>query len=379
MNSDFDRSVFAEVHRVYLPPLRSIIQAILAIPTRVPLQLAWYRSPHFEKKIDELCGQHDLVLAHLVRTGQYLADRKDIPCVLEMTDAISMNYDRLRRISGRSVRARIMSFEASRLRFCERRMARQFQLTSLVSPVDRDYLAANDLDANWVIAPNGVDLERLSPIGSAQSSVILFIGNLASEQNQDACQHFIRNVLPIVRRRLPSARFRIVGRGPKKVLVRLNQEENVEAVGQVHSISEAARGALCGVCPVRAGAGIQNKVLEYLALGLPAVTSPVGLEGIPAKAGRELLVAEEPATMANMILKLFDSPALRSRLSANGLRLVRESMSWHANLLTLRNQITNLLDARPHSQCELQASVPPHETILTLGSMTRGQRIATLL
>jgi hypothetical protein len=111
---------------------------------------------------------------------------------------------------------------------------------------------------------------------------------------------------------------------------------------------------------------VQNKVLEYLALGLPAVTTPVGLEGLPAIAGRDLLVAEDAPAMARMVLKLHDDPELRSRLSASGLRLVRDRMSWSENLKPLCEGVDSLLSTsvsqayrqRPEAQAALTSLRP---------------------
>jgi glycosyltransferase involved in cell wall biosynthesis len=187
----------------------------------------------------------------------------------------------------------------------------------------------------------------LQPVGPTQSETIVFIGNLRSVQNQDACVHFVNDIFPSIRERLPHARFRIVGDGPRRFIDKMNTTKGVEALGRVESISDAVRGAFCGVCPVRIGAGVQNKVLEYFALALPAVISPVGLEGIPAVPGRDVIVAGSPSAMANEILRLHANPSLRNRVAHNGLRLVREKMTWAQNLAGLCKNINTLLGITP--------------------------------
>ena len=352
MEAEFDASVFSEVHRVFLPKWRSWIQSALAIPTSLPMQIAYYRSSKYAHAVDRLSSRHDLVLAHLIRTGHYIRDRTDLPRILEMTDAISLNYQRVRAIGVRGFKGMVMRWEASRLQDYERNMLTQFELTVLVSHVDRNFLLqglAPGMDARKVVvAPNGVDLGRLSPVYSTQSQLVVFIGNLRSVQNQDACEHFVQDVFPLVKARLPGAKFRIIGPGPGVFLSKMNSVPDVEAVGLVDSISEAVRGAFCGVCPIRVGAGIQNKVLEYFALGLPAVVSPVGLEGLDATPEEHLILADGPTAMADALVRLHSDPILRDRLANNGLGLVRERFTWESNLSCFVRDVDMLL---AHGHC----------------------------
>src|SRR5690606_24456626 len=102
------------------------------------------------------------------------------------------------------------------------------------------------------------------------------IGNLMSEQNFDACVYFAECVLP----RLVDFRFQIIGRIPSNKAAALSRLPRVDVVGEVRSVAERAAGAFAAVCPVRIGAGVQNKLLEYLAMGIPAVSTSIGMEGL---------------------------------------------------------------------------------------------------
>ena len=98
--------------------------------------------------------------------------------------------------------------------------------------------------------------------------------------------------------------------------------------GRIERIQDGVGNAFCGVCPVRAGAGIQNKILEYLALGLPCVTSTVGLSGVGALPGKELLVYHDPDEAARQILMLYSDPTLRLKLASAGRKLVSRKYDW---------------------------------------------------
>ena len=322
--------VFDRVERVLLPRWRSLAQVAAALPRRTPLQVAYYRSRAFARRVAELLPEHDAALAHLIRTGDYLRGRPST--MLEMTDAISMNYDRVRRHGAGGLRGRVYAAERARLLAYERRMPAAFSAVSLIAEADARYLWGADVPDNVVVASNGVDTDRL-PFRdrAAAKRVAVFIGNVHSAQNMDACRHFVTDILPLLSE-AELAEFRVVGRIREADAAWLRARARVTVTGEVASIPDAVRDARVGVCPVRIGAGVQNKVLEYMALGLPTVCSPVGHEGIQAVAGEELLVAADPAAFAAQLRRLSDDPALYQHLAERGRRFVETRHGWDAAL-----------------------------------------------
>ncbi|MES4340140.1 glycosyl transferase family 1, partial [Escherichia coli] len=125
-------NVFKKVYRVKLSPLYSYLNVLLSIPTNIPLQIAYYKSTKFRKLIDELLPEHDACIAHLIRVGDYIKDKKGIR-ILEMTDAISLNYKRVKINKNTNLRSIIYSIEQKRLEHYERKMASHFDLVSFVS------------------------------------------------------------------------------------------------------------------------------------------------------------------------------------------------------------------------------------------------------
>lgn len=338
-----DDAVFDRIERVLLPRWRSVAQAAAALPARTPLQVAYYRSRAFAGRLAALLPEHDLALAHLIRTGDYLIGRPGPPVVLEMTDAIAMNYDRVRRHGARGLRGRVYAIEHARLLAYERRMPSAFDAVSLIADADARYLWGTVLPDAVVVASNGVDGAALPFRDRAYDrAVAVFIGNLHSAQNMDACRHFVTAIMP----QLSAAEleeFRVVGRIRDANAAWLRAHPRVTVTGEVPSVPDAVRDARIGVCPVRLGAGVQNKVLEYMALGLPAVCSPVGHEGLGAIDGEDLLVAASPADFAAQMRRLGDDPALYRRLAANGRRFVETTHGWDAALAPLTERISRLL------------------------------------
>lgn len=341
-----DDGVFKRIERVLLPKWRSVLNVLAALPGGMPLQIAYYQSGAFANRVQALLPEHDICLAHLIRTGHYVRQAK-IPTVLEMTDAISMNYKRVRELkTARGLKSWVYRFEADRLLRYERSALDEFAAVTLVSALDRDFLLDGRGGENIAVCSNGVDLEAL-PFRDRRISepVVAFIGNMTSFQNLDACFYFAQEILPLVRERLQCT-FRVVGRIKPGDARRLSAIEGVEVLCNVANVADAVGNARVGVAPVRLGAGVQNKVLEYMALGLPVIASPVALEGLQARAGVDLLVAATPEEYVSQLESLWRDEEWRAALAASGLRYVKRYHSWAHRLQPLVDTVAGLADAK---------------------------------
>jgi glycosyltransferase involved in cell wall biosynthesis len=342
---DPDDGTFAEIHKVYLPKWMSYGNVLAALPGRIPLQLAYYRSGAFQRKLEELLPQQDGVFAHLIRTGQYLAksDYKGVRMML-MSDAISLAYQRMAELSGTSAMWHFLyRAELKRLLSYERTCTETFDRTWLHSDIDRKFLELNSESVG--ILPIGIDLEEFPFSPVSPGNVVAFVGNMGFSLNVDACLHFVRDIFPGLRT-AADIRLRVIGACPASVKRKMERHAGVEVTGRVGRIADAVDGVFCGVCPVRGGAGIQNKVLNYLALGIPCVTSQVGLEGLDAVDGRDLLVYQKPEEATELILKLHEDSLLRGKLAANGRKFVEKNHDWRMIHRDIRAQVSELLEKR---------------------------------
>jgi glycosyltransferase involved in cell wall biosynthesis len=223
----------------------------------------------------------------------------------------------------------LLGLKAGLVERFETRLARRFDRVIAVSERERALLLAAD-PALWVaVVENGVDASALTPLAEEPSSrELLFVGNLAYRPNADAVRWLAEAILPRVRADLPEARLRVVGRGASRGLQRLAEAHGVAFEGEVSDVRPHYRRALLAVVPLRAGGGTRLKVLEAMALGRPVVSTAIGCEGLPARDGEHVLLADSPEAFAAAVIRLAGDEALRARLRAAARRLVEERFDW---------------------------------------------------
>ncbi|MDW2252105.1 glycosyltransferase family 4 protein [Vibrio sp. 1569] len=339
-----DDGVFKGVHRLYLPKWKSYLNCFLSLPTKRPLQVAYYYSKQFESLVKELAKDHDMVVPHLIRTAEY-AKTLDVKKVIEMTDAISMNYSRVSQIKNSSgIKGLIYRIEQSRLNRYERNVAHFFDVNVFVSQVDKEFLYSDNKNLldKAMVCSNGVDLSKLPYSFVPSGNKLVFIGNMYSAQNFDAAYWFAKEVLPKIRE-YDDYEFHVIGKIPPDSQRKLSQFKGVIVTGAVESVAEYAYGALAGICSVRLAAGVQNKILEYMALGIPTITSSTGLEGLFAKEGESILVADYPEEYVKHILELKNNVVLAKTISQNAYGYVKKQHSWSGKLKPLVDRIHQLL------------------------------------
>lgn len=334
--------IFVSIHRVFLPRWLSYLNTILAFVTGKPLQVGYYKSGEFQNELVRLMSNHDLVFAHLLRTGDYVRDAI-IPSVVEMTDAISMNYARSKLLKkGSGFRSFIYSIETNRLKDYEVSAANHHSLLCFVSAIDAQYLYGKCLPKNVLVCGNGVDTKALKFLSKKKRSKnIAFIGNMVSLQNQDAALWFAREVLPHIRT-FGDFRFRIIGKISNNIRVKFEVLPGVEVTGKVDSVADVVTDCFVGVCPVRIGAGIQNKLLEYMALGLPSVSTSIGLEGLGATDCKELYLANSPLEFTEKILHLWNDQQDAERIAYNARMYVETHHAWENVLSPLVMKVITL-------------------------------------
>jgi len=191
-------------------------------------------------------------------------------------------------------------------------------------------LAGGQAVSRVVALPNGVDLDYFHPLPSSpQAETILFTGKISYHANEAAVLELARRIMPLVWSERPHARLVIAGKDPSQAVSRLSDDPRITVTGYVEDLRPFFWSATVVVAPLVYGTGIQNKVLEAMACGVPVVASTAACAGITAPPERALLVGSDAQQIAAHVIALFRDPARCAELAAAGRRYVQMQHDWH--------------------------------------------------
>jgi glycosyltransferase involved in cell wall biosynthesis len=266
------------------------------------------------------------------------------PRVLDYTDSLTRYAERraaVLKLEGRGLAWRWWKRQAEQTAAYEAWAAGQFDAGFFNSHQDCEAVRAMApaFADELSVAANGVSIPAASHQRPASSSVISFVGHLAYPPNAEAVGWFATQVLPLVQAQRPDAEFHVIGGDAPARLRALEGRPGLRLLGPVKDVAVALRASAVSVCPVRTGAGRQNKLLEAFAAGIPAVATGFSAAGAEAEDGRHLLVADEPAAFAAAVLRLLAQPALGQRLSRQARALVQRLYRWPANAAALEKTL----------------------------------------
>jgi sugar transferase (PEP-CTERM/EpsH1 system associated) len=216
-----------------------------------------------------------------------------------------------------------------RLRRYEASLLRRVDHTIAMSQPDEAALRDVAPNAPITVIPNGVDLAAYGSFGGTPiPHDIVFTGKMDFRPNIDAVLWFGQQVLPLIQQQRPGATFAVVGQRPHPRLDVLRQNPGITITGFVDDIRPYIAGALVYVAPLRVGGGTRLKLMEAMAMRKPIVATQVGAEGFPVTAGRELLLADEPADFAARVLQLLADAPRREALGEAGNAFARANYGW---------------------------------------------------
>lgn len=333
--SFYDKLIPVRVSR-----FQSYYNCVRGLFSSLPLQVHYYHKAGVKAILEaELQQGYDAVICHLIRMAQYLPENGEVCKVVDFTDAISLNYIRSRRYR-KGLFSLVNAIEAHRVLQYEKRAIAHADRALFVSDVDAEFLSNGGNEAKITVVPNGVDLQKFAFYdGPYDENKIAFVGNMRTFPNTDAVCYFVAHVFPMLQRARPGLKFYIVGNAPTKQVSKLHDDKHIFVTGYVESTIPYVRDAAAVVAPMRVGAGIQNKILEALALGTPVVGTSIAAEGLQHQ---YLSIGDTPAEISRAILDLLENRELRRRQAATGREYVEQSCSWQTNLMRLDSCLENV-------------------------------------
>lgn len=244
--------------------------------------------------------------------------------------------------AARPPAAWVYSAESKRVLQLEKSITKQADEVFVVSKDERDLLAQVTNRSDVRAATNGVDTDYFAPNHSVTSdaNTCCFVGVLNYQPNEDGLRWFVNHVWPLVRAHSSQARFLIVGRKPTASIHRLSAEPGVELHADVPDVRPYLNRAAVSVAPLQIARGLQNKVLEAMAMKKPVLATDAAVEGIHAAPGECFITAREPDAWASRLLRLFSDEERRYSLGQFARQYVVSHHSWRECLAPLLDSLS---------------------------------------
>ncbi len=335
-----------EVVVVHESKRESMQRSALALFSAEPLQVAYARSQRFAQAVQALYAQRSFDVVHVehlrgIASMERLA--RTLPLVWDAVDCISL-LSKHTMVSGPSLSVRTVArleyprtqkYEAGILKHCQRVIVtstrdRQAMIELVRKHTGNVTSSDDELGIAIEIIPNGVDLDYFQPLEQERQRYnLVFSGKMSYHANVATALYLYSHIMPLIWRQRPEATLTIVGSKPPTAVQRLARDARVKVTGYVDDMRSYVGKAEVMLSPMVYSVGIQNKVLEAMALGTPVVVDAQAALSLNVQAGRDLLIASTSQEFADAALRLLDDAELRIAMGRSGRAYVEEHHNWH--------------------------------------------------
>jgi sugar transferase (PEP-CTERM/EpsH1 system associated) len=320
------RDYCAAVDVVLIRPRWSKIKSLLHLFSSKPLTLQYFYSKHLQQLIHQriIEEEFDAIIVFSSCMAQFLPPGHTGFKIIDFTDVDSDKWLQYAE-HVKSPLSIIYRLESKKLK----KLASLYDCCTVISEAEERLFRSYSKRFVLCTVPNGVDLDYFQVKTEVPDEpTLIFMGVMDYYANVDGVLYFHDQILPHIRRVIPNVKFIILGGNPTRAIRRLGRSKNVSITGYVKDVRSFLSQATACVVPLRIARGVQNKVLEAMAIGLPVVATSRAVEGIDAHPGRNIIVADDPMEFAAKTVELLSDGRLQRRISQNARQLVEDKYEW---------------------------------------------------
>lgn len=302
----------------------------------------YFYSQKLQKEIDELIRntKYDLIFLYCSSMSAYVRKIEHIPVVIDFVDIDSDKWMQYAKYAPLPLNI-LYSMEGKKLAQLEKNILKKVKAGFLVTEKETEFFSGFDGGNAVHAVANGIDISFFDVKKTPERPelqkefYISFTGAMDYFPNEDGVVYFCEQVFPLIRAKIPDIKFYIIGRNPTPRVEKLAQDPHVIVTGGVDDVRPYLRYSQLGVIPLRMARGIQNKILEAIAMGLAVVATSNAFEGLSLIPGRDIIVADDLQKIADGVIDLLKNKSKRDAIQKSAQKILREKYDWTTNLIRM--------------------------------------------
>lgn len=326
------RKICDELHVFKLAKWKIYLNLFFGFFSRKPFQVHYFYQRSIHKSIQRIIAdsEPDHIYCQLLRTAEYAKNEHNYRKTIDYQDAFSKGMER-RADRAKFPLREIFNMERKRLVAYENIIFEYFETKVIISDEDRKYIYHPERQ-NIHIITNGIDTDFFHPSANEKEEFdLVFVGNMSYPPNIETAEFIVEKVLPLLKSNFPDIKLLLAGAEPTKKVQQLENHKGVTVRAGLQDIRKAYGAGKIFFAPMLIGTGLQNKLLEAMAMEKPCVTSDLANKALMATHRENIMVGETPDDYAKLISELIGNPDLCSALGNNGRKYVQQNFSWQSS------------------------------------------------
>lgn len=332
------------IHIERLTGITIFFNLLRSLFSTLPFQVGYFYNKRIKKRLVKKIStfKPDHIYCQLIRTSEYVKEIKDIPKTLDYMDAFSKGIERRKKTEPFYIKP-LFDLEYKRVLQYEEEIFSYFDHRTIISEQDKDAIHHTNKNSIHVI-PNGVDFDFFKPLIKEKKFDLIFNGNMNYPPNIESAEFLAKKVMPLVHKTFPEVTLLLSGATPSTEVLKL-QNKYITVSGWVNDIRDNYASAKINIAPMLISIGMQNKLLEAMAMQLPCITSTLANNAIGAQNGNQIITANTPQEYSDQIVSLLKDPSKIEQIAMNGYKFVIENFSWNKSTEALEKLMNKVFSA----------------------------------